>query len=505
MGEDKRLSRSLDTVQRTLSGLLHGSADIASSELTVSGHRCIAYWCDGMTNTLQSWQLVFKRLLELDGGGIENPDELVARLTDRDPELVDCKRCSTYDDLLTKIFSGGVALVVDGADEAVCTVLPGFQYRSVTESATEDNVRASREGFVEPLKVNMTLIRRRIKSGLLVFETLCVGTVSKTDVAVVYLADRVSKKLVESVKDRLRSVDLELVLESGFIEPYFESAKHSLFSSAGHTERPDTLCGKLREGRVGILVDGSPFALILPYLFGENFQSFDDYTNKPYYASFVRIIKYLAFFIAIFLPGFFVAVATFNPELIPSGLLYSLAESQGKTPLPLVLEALFINLVYELVREAGLRLPRPVGHTVSLVGALVIGDAAVNAGFVGGIMVMAVALTAVCSFVLPTLYEPITVLRFVFIVVGGLLGPLGLTLGYCVLMLNICSINTYGVPFTSPLTPYDGALFSDGVIRKGWEREGGRARLLSGLNGSQLARGNAGRRGSVRAKDEEGA
>ncbi len=493
MNGEQRISPSLDEVQRTLSQLVHGSSDVVSTELTVSGHRCIAYWCDGMTNTLQSWQLVFKRLLEMGEKGIRTPQELVSRLTDRSPEIVDCKRCSTYGEMMKKIFSGGVAVAVEGSGEAVCTVLPGFQHRSVSESATEDNVRASREGFAEPLKVNMTLIRRRIKSGLLVFETMSVGTVSNTDVALVYLCDRVSRRFIDSIKKRLERVDVELVLESGFIEPYFESAHHSLFSSTGHTERPDTLCGKLREGRVGILVDGSPFAIILPYLFGENFQSFDDYTNKAYYASFVRVIKYLAFFTAVLLPGFFVAVATFNPELIPQGLLYNLAESQNKTPLPLVAEALFINLVYELVREAGLRLPRPVGHTVSLVGALVIGDAAVNAGFVGGTMVMAVALTAVCSFVLPTLYEPITVLRFVFIIVGGMLGTFGLTLGVCMLLLNICSINTYGVPFTAPLTPYDSALFSDGLIRRGWQRSAGEAELLSELNGSELSEDDEGR------------
>jgi len=319
-----------------------------------------------------------------------------------------------------------------------------------------------------------------------VFEVFQVGSVGNTEVALCYLKDRVSAAMLRSVRRRIKSIDMELLLESGFIEPFFESGRLSLFSSTGHTERPDTFAAKLLEGRVGILVDGTPFALLLPFLFTENFQSFDDYPNKPYYASFVRILKYAAFFVSIFLPGLYVAIAGFNPEIIPSELLYNITLSQQNTPLPLMYEAIFIHIVYEIVREAGLRLPRPVGHAVGLIGALVIGDAAVEAGLIGSPMVMTVALTAISSFIVPLLYEPITVLRFLFIVVGGTIGPLGLTLGFCMVMINICAINSYGVPYATPVSPFDRSLFTDGIIRRGWQKRSRQHNRLADLPGSRI-------------------
>ncbi|MEA4911635.1 MAG: spore germination protein [Oscillospiraceae bacterium] len=203
-------------------------------------------------------------------------------------------------------------------------------------------------------------------------------------------------------------------------------------------------------------------------------------------ASVQLALAIFAFFISIFLPGLYVAVANFNPELIPLTLLFNIVEAQRKTPMPLMYEALFITVVYEIVREAGLRLPRPVGHAVSLVGALVVGDAAVTAGIIGSPMVMIVALTAISSFTIPMLHEPITVLRYVFIVIGGLLGPVGISIGLCLLLLNICSINTYGVPYTVQLSPFSKTLFSDGFVKKGWRSQAKDRVRLRDLNGVQL-------------------
>ncbi|MEG2259997.1 MAG: spore germination protein, partial [Oscillospiraceae bacterium] len=245
-----------------------------------------------------------------------------------------------------------------------------------------------------------------------------------------------------------------------------------------------TLCAKLLEGRVGIIVDGTPFALILPYLFSENFQSFDDYTNKPYYASLIRILKYIAFAVSFLLPGLYVAIVYFNPELLPSGMLLNIARAQQNTSLPLLGEALFIHFIYEVVREAGLRLPRPIGHAVSLIGALVIGDAAVSAGIIASPMVMTIALTSLCSFTIPMLYEPVTMLRLAFIIIGGLFGLVGITFALTAVLLNICALNSYGIPYMSPITPFSKPLFTDGFVRKGWTVHGGNSRQLTQMNGA---------------------
>lgn len=485
MIENDRLFKSVEGNVKKIRSLC-ASQDIVITPVDAGGFSAVGIWCDGMVNMTLLLEQFYKRIAKIQKNDFSSPCELVEHLSAKNPLVLDCKKLESFDELLYSTMSGAVVLVVDGCDKAVAVGVPGYSYRAISESYTEENVRSSREGFAEPLKVNMTLIRRRLKSKNLVFKTTHVGSVSNTEVAVVYLDDRVNKKMIASIMKRLNEINLEMVLESGFIEPFFENSRASFFSGTGHTERPDTLCGKLREGRVGILVDGTPFAIIIPFLFTENFQSFDDYTNKPYYTSFIRIVKYISFFLSIFLPGIYVAVACFNPELIPAKLLFSIAVSQRSTPLPLMLEAIFITIIYEIVREAGLRLPRPVGHAVSLIGALVVGEAAVNAGIIGSPMVMVVAITAISSFTIPLLYEPITVLRFIFIIIGGLFGIAGLALGLCVLLLNICSINTYGVPYAAMLSPYSKTLFMDGIIKRGWETlEDDRVRL-SELNGANL-------------------
>lgn len=483
---DRPLSKDLETTKKIVLRLCAESEDILFSPMQVGRHRCYAVWCDGMVDRMRNWEVMYKPLENISKWKCPTPQSLLDHLYKTDALLLDCSVVKTYGDLIERVMAGFSALVIHGIGQAAVVGTQGFPYRAISESYTEENVRASREGFAEPLRINMTVIRRRIKSNLLVFEVSTVGSVSNTEVALVYLQDRVSDSMLQSIRKRLSEIDIEILLESGYIEPFFEKRHFSMFSGVGHTERPDTLCAKLQEGRVGILVDGTPFALILPFLFSENFQSFDDYTNKPYYTSFIRILKYAAFFMSIFFPGVYVAVVTFNPELIPSSLLYNIALSQQSTPLPLMFEALFIHIVYEIVREAGLRLPRPVGHAVGLIGALVVGDAAVSAGIIGSPMVMVVALTAISSFIIPQLYEPITVLRFVFILIGGMIGPLGLTLGLCIILINICAINSYGVPFASPLSPFSKTLFRDGLTIAGWQTMVKKKSRLADLPGAQM-------------------
>lgn len=461
-----------------------GSEDIIMSDVKVGRHCCTVVWCDGMTNHMQCYEMIFKHLYMVGAGKILRAESLFDFFANGKGKIYDGRAINDLDEMLGLIMSGHAVLLINGVAESIAVSAQGYSFRAVSESYTEENVRSSREGFAEPIKVNISLVRRRIRSADLVFENLKVGTVSRTDVTIVYLKDRVSPKLIKSVKNRLNEASNELVLESGYIQPFLEPRKLSLFSTTGHTERPDTLCAKLLEGRIGILVDGTPFALVLPYLFSENFQSFDDYTNKPYYASLIRILKYLAFAVSFLLPGIYVAVVSYSPYALPSGMLINIAQAQQNTALPLILEALFIHFIYEVVREAGLRLPRPVGHAVSLIGALVIGDAAINAGIIASPMVMVIALTSLCSFTVPLLYEPITFLRFAFILIGGTLGMIGISLAALVVMMNICAVNSYGVPFMAPFSPFSRILFTDGLIRKSWLRHAGKTENLYDMNGA---------------------
>ena len=290
--------------------------------------------------------------------------------------------------------------------------------------------------------------------------------------------------MVQEVERRLSEAVFDSLLDSGYLRPFLESGPFSLFSGTNVTERPDTLCAKLSEGRIGILVDGSPFAVVAPTLFAEHFQSADDYSERPYYAVLMRLIKYLAFFLTMLLPGCYVAAVEYHPELLPAELLFRVAEAESGMAFPLMAEALFVHFLYELMREAGLRLPRPVGHAIGIVGALVIGDAAVSAGLIGTPMVLIVALTAISSFVVPSLYEPLTLLRLVFILLGGTLGLYGVVLGLCFVGANLCSVTVLGVPATSPEMPFSGYAMRDTLLRMSWKWLGRRQFLVSRTAGT---------------------
>ncbi len=376
---------------------------------------------------------------------------------------------SNFDDAFNMLMSGFALLAIDGCDCMLCLGVQGFSFRSIAEPSTEIMQRGSREGFVEPLMINMTLIRRRLKTTDLRFELTQIGEVSKTSVCLCYLNSKVSKDILDKVKQKLSGVNLESIMESGYIIPYLEDqGDFSLFSSVGMTERPDTVCGKISEGRIAILIDGTPNVLIVPYLFIEYFQHLDDYSMHTYFATFTRWLKYLAFVLSVLLPGLYVGISTFNPEILPGPILTKIALAVGTTPFSLMFETILIHLIYEIMREAGLRIPRPLGHAVSIVGALVIGETAVSSGLIGAPTLMVVALTAISSYVIPNLYEPISILKFVFIITGGLLGIWGIMIVFTLVLVNICSKNSYGVPFTSPISPFNIFAMRDVLVRSGW-------------------------------------
>lgn len=369
------------------------------------------------------------------------------------------------------IMSGFCVVLLDGAPQGLAIGMQGYNFRSVGEPSGETMQRGSREGFVEVIRINLSMVRRRMKTPRLRFEMLQSGSVSRTDIALCYLDGVVSPDILAQVRERLTRADLPTVLESGYLQPFLED-RPALFSTVGISERPDTVCGKISEGRIAVFVDGTPDVLIVPCLFTEYFQSMDDYAHRPFFASFTRWLKYTAFFLSVLLPGLFVAAGTWLPSFFPTDMLYRLARSEAEQPFSLMVQALIIHLIYELMREAGLRLPKPIGHAVSILGGLVIGDAAVQSGLIGSPMILVVALTAISSFVIPQLYEPIAVLRLAFILLGGLGSVYGVVLGFCVLLTHLCTLTPFGIPFTAPLSPLNVQALRDVLIRAGWPRMG---------------------------------
>ncbi len=350
-------------------------------------------------------------------------------------------------DLIAGCLTGNTVLLLNGVAKGILISTKGWDKRGVSEPQTESVVRGPREGFTENLRTNTALMRRKIKSPQLRMDHVIVGRKTLTDVCILYLDHVADPKVVEEVKTRLTELNVDSILDAGYIEQYMEDAPFSIFATVGYTEKPDVAAAKVLEGRVAIITDGTPFVLTAPLLFIESFQTAEDYYVRPFFASFARLLRYLAFFISVFAPAIYIALTTFHQEFIPTTLLLTVAKAREGTPFPAFLEALIMVFSFEILREAGLRLPRPVGQAISIVGALIMGDAAVSAGLVGAPLVIAIALTAVTGFVVPLQSDVSSLLRIISMALAAVLGGYGIAMGFIATLVHLASLKSFGVPY----------------------------------------------------------
>lgn len=473
----ERLSENTEYIQ----GLFENAMDFILREFKIDGMPAALFAMDGLVNkqhvTLGILNPIMRAAVLQPGGR-----EKMAYIQENVLGAVEQAELYTIPDVLDRLMNGFAVLMIDECDYALAFGTQGFEKRGVDEPDTEVMQRGSREGFVETYQTNISLVRRRMKTPELKFEKVTVGEESHTPAALCYLKNVVDPEILREVKERLAACNLKDVLAAGYLTSYLE--RPSIFESVGLTERPDTLCGKLHEGRIGILIDGTPTAVYVPYLFVENFQTVDDYANRPFYATFIRWLKYIAFFLAIFLPGLYVGVATHNPELLPETLLLKVAEAESQTPFPVMLEAILLYFMYELMREAGLRVPKSLSGSVSIVGGLVIGETAVSAGLVSAPSLVVIAMTVITGYVIPKLYEQMAVLRLVFIVVGGIWGVWGILVGLTFLIFNLCGKSSFEIPFMAPVAPFRLHAMRDVAIRAGWKRLASRNNPVQNMPGA---------------------
>jgi len=377
---------------------------------------------------------------------------------------------SDFFELENYVLNGGVGIVIDGSPAALICFVGGPQGRAIDEPITEPVVRGPRDGFVEDYRTNLSLVRRRIKSSRLKVELLQIGEISKTTIALCYVKGIVHDKLIEEVKTRLNRIKADVVMGSGTIEEMIMDEPFSLFPLIEYTERPDKVSGSLAEGRVAIIVDNTPMTLIVPTTFVSLLQASEDYYNHFIFASFVRSIRFAALNIALLLPAITVAIMAFHQEIIPDKLLGIIISTRKDLPLPIYAEILIMEMIFEILREAGARLPRTIGQSVSIVGGLVIGQATVEAGFVGYVPVIVVALTAVASFAIPNYGAgtSIRILRFGLIILAALLGGVGVMLGLMFILFYLCGLRSFGVPYLSPIAPLSPGDLKDTFIRAPW-------------------------------------
>ncbi len=363
------------------------------------------------------------------------------------------------------ILSGDATLVVDGERGFIIVTVRKWDKRAITEPPTSTVTKGPREGFIEDVKTNLSLLARRLKSPDFAVEKYQIGRVSKTTVALVYLKNIAQDRIVKRVRTRLKKIDVDAIIDSYYLQPYLEQHPYSVFHQTGVTEKPDIVTAKLLEGRVAIIVDGSPMVLTLPFMLVEDYQSGTDYYERPALATFLRILRLMSLFFAIFLPGVYVALQQYHYNTIPMRFLITVMTAVNGIPFSPLTEILFVIMLFELIKEAGVRMPRAVGMAMSIVGALVLGDTAVKAGIISSPAVMITALSSIALYSAPNQEGTFTILRIVFTLLGGLGGMYFLLCGMTYLTHYLCSLNGYGVPYTAPFSPFVKSDMKDSLCR----------------------------------------
>lgn len=366
------------------------------------------------------------------------------------------KKVGTFADVDKGILSGDAVLLIEGWPQAFVIGAKGWASRAISEAQTEVVLRGPREAFTETLRINTSIMRRRLKTNKLKMEAREIGTITKTNVAIAYLDGVVNEDILTELNARLDKIkEVDSVLEGGCIEQYIEDSPYSPFPQIQYTERPDKVAAALLEGRVAVIVDGTPDVLILPSVFIQFLQSSEDYYNRILAGTALRWIRYLGIFIAITLPSLYVAITSFHPEMLPANLALSIAAAREGIPFPAFMEALVMEIALELLREASIRLPGSIGSALGVVGALVIGQAAVEAKIVAPQMVMIVAFTAIGSFTVP-IFEasyPIRLIRFPLMILAAVLGLYGVMIGWIAILIHLIALRSFGFPYFEPLAP----------------------------------------------------
>jgi spore germination protein KA len=379
--------------------------------------------------------------------------------------VMDIKEEKDFMQVVQQVLGGNAALFMEGESKVLLIQLADWNMRGVEQSTTETVIRGPKDSFNEDLATNLMLLRRRIHHPKLRFESLTLGSISRTKVVISYLDGIVDDAIVEEVRNRVKKIKMPAVLESGYIEQYIEDAPFSLFPTVSNSEKPDIVASRLLEGRVAIFVDGTPFVLVVPDQLINHFHVSEDYYSRPYLTNLVRLLRVVSFLLTIMLPGLFVSIIYHHPILIPFSLLVKLAKLREDVPFQLYIEITTMILVFEIIKESGIRMPRPIGQAVSLVGALILGQAAVDAGLVSIPVVVIVAFSGVSSFLVTSLNDTISLLRILFVLAGTAFGLYGVLVLGMFVVTHLASLRSFGMPYATPLFPINWQNAKDAVLR----------------------------------------
>lgn len=448
-----------------------GSDDLIIRELRIGPDHSVliaVLYIDGLTEEKSIHQFILEPLMH--HGTSEGEPEgwpLLDRLKNSVLTVGQLQEVDGQDAVLDALMNGYVIILADGLPRGIQISMAGWEQRAVTEPVNQAVIRGPKEAFTENIRVNTALIRRIIKTPKLLLKSQRIGRVTHTNVSIMYIEGIASEIALKEVTERLARIDTDSILESGYIEEFIQDETYTLFPTVQNTERPDTVAASLLEGRIAILIDGTPHVLIVPALFVQFFQSAEDYYQRADISTLLRMLRFLSLFIAVLVPALYIAVSTFHQEMLPTPLLISLGAQREGVPFPTFVEAMLMEATYEILREAGVRMPRAVGQAVSIVGTLVIGQAAVEAGIISAAMIIIVSITAISSYVIPEFGMSIAVriIRFLFMGLAAAFGMFGIFLGIAALILHLSSLSSFGVPYMAPVGPVVRSDLKDVIVR----------------------------------------
>ncbi|MFA9422526.1 MAG: spore germination protein [Sedimentibacter sp.] len=457
-----KIEKNLNKNETVLREIFNNADDIVFRKLEGGQSqklKMLVVYVDGMTTKEAISEYAIQNLLvnlDLDNLEKSGDSELQNAIAKTDIAILEVQTLLAIEECVDKILSGETVLLLDTCTKGIMLSSRGWPMRGIQEPSAETLIRGARDGFNETMKVNITLIRRRIRDPKLKVKYTQVGSRSKTDIAILYIDDLVNKTVLDTVEKRIKNIDIEAILESSYIEEMIEDDSYSLFPQIENTERPDAAASALIEGRVVIAIDNTPSVLIAPAIFVSFMQSSEDYYERWLPSSFTRMIRYIALPIVILLPALYVAVTQYHPNMLPTQLALYVAASRANVPFPPYFEALLMELVMELVREASLRITSPVGSTIGLVGGLVIGQSSVQAGLITPLAVIIVALTAISSFAIPSynFSASLRMIRFAFIILAAMFGLFGISIGLSILIIHLCTLKSCGIPYMTPFSSF---------------------------------------------------
>lgn len=464
MKEEIRDCISLKTEENIcyLKELLEDASDIVFREFYIGKLKSALVYIDGMGDKILLDDYVLENVM-LKGHNITKASEIKDRIL----AVTDVREVKKLSEGVNAMLSGDTLMFVEGLEGAYVIATRFWPARGVSEPSRETVIRGGRDGFTETIRFNTALVRRRIRDTRLKVVPKSLGVRSKTDAAIMYIEDIVNRDALEELLSRVERINIDAVLDSGYVEQMVEDDKWSIFPQIQNTERPDVVAAALYEGRIAILVDNSPFAIIVPATMPNFFQSPDDYYQRWIYGSLMRFMRFFSIFLSLLLPALYVAVTSFHTAIIPTKMAYFIAASREGVPFPAFVEAIIMEVSLALLIEAIARLPKAIGSTIGIVGGLIIGQAAVTAGVVSPIMIIIVSVTAITNFTTPNfeISTAFRILRFLLIIAASVVGLYGIVLGLIVILIHLVKLKSFGIPYLSPMVNPNISDFKDMYIR----------------------------------------